>query len=90
VLEAAAVGVPDKRLGELPVAIVTLKKGHEGTVQEQELLKAAEARCASPTMGREETLNLHRLPKFAVPVMVIIQKELLGESNISLPQNITF
>jgi acyl-CoA synthetase (AMP-forming)/AMP-acid ligase II len=44
VLEAAAVGVPDKRLGELPTAVVTLKKGKEGTVQEQELIKATESR----------------------------------------------
>jgi acyl-CoA synthetase (AMP-forming)/AMP-acid ligase II len=43
VLEAAAVGVPDKRLGELPTAIVTLKKGKEGTVQEKELIKTAES-----------------------------------------------
>ncbi|KAL1679201.1 hypothetical protein EV122DRAFT_210448, partial [Schizophyllum commune] len=27
VLEAAAVGVPDERLGELPVAVVSVKKG---------------------------------------------------------------
>lgn len=39
VLEIAAVGVPDKRLGELPVAIVTLKKGHYGTITEDELAK---------------------------------------------------
>ena len=27
ILEAAAVGVPDERLGELPVAVVSVKKG---------------------------------------------------------------
>ena len=37
VLECAAVGVPDAKLGELPVAIVNLKEEFIGQVQEQEL-----------------------------------------------------
>jgi acyl-CoA synthetase (AMP-forming)/AMP-acid ligase II len=44
VLEVAAVGVPDKRLGELPAVVVTLKKGHYGTVTEVELMKFAAQR----------------------------------------------
>ena len=40
-LEVAAVGVPDKRLGELPVAVVTLKKGYFGKVKEDELMNVA-------------------------------------------------
>jgi len=61
VLEVAAVGVPDKRLGELPAAVVTFRKDFYGKVSEMELVEFA----------------ARRLPKFAVPVMVITQKELL-------------
>lgn len=42
VLSCAAVGVPDTRLGELPVAFVVPKHGME--VTEEELLAGARAR----------------------------------------------
>ena len=37
IAEAAAVGVPDVRLGELVAAVVCLKKRHRNTVTEEEL-----------------------------------------------------
>ncbi|KAK0442018.1 uncharacterized protein EV420DRAFT_1727700 [Desarmillaria tabescens] len=57
VLEAAAVGVPDKRLGELVAAVVTVKPSWRGKVKEEKLLSIAKK----------------LLPKFAVPVMVMVQ-----------------
>ena len=33
ILEAAAVGVPDERLGELPVAVVSVKQGLSGLLR---------------------------------------------------------
>ncbi|KAK0452867.1 uncharacterized protein EV420DRAFT_1557142 [Desarmillaria tabescens] len=56
VLEAAAVGVPDERLGELVTALVTIKPGYHGRVNEKKLLAIAEK----------------LLPKFAVPVMIVL------------------
>jgi len=57
--EVAAVGVPDKRLGELVVAVVFAKPAFQGKVSETELIKAAQ----------------RKLPKYAVPVMIIIRDE---------------
>ncbi|KAF6762632.1 long-chain-fatty-acid-CoA ligase [Ephemerocybe angulata] len=59
VLEAAAVGVPDARLGELVAAIVSIKSPHHGKVDEAQLLRQAAT----------------VLPKFAVPVIIIVQNE---------------
>jgi len=56
VLEVAAVGVPDERLGELVVALVSVRPDYQDQVTEAMLL--AQAR--------------KRLPKFAVPVMILI------------------
>ncbi|KAK0452898.1 uncharacterized protein EV420DRAFT_629950 [Desarmillaria tabescens] len=56
VLEAAVVGVPDEYAGELPVALVTLKSGYGGLVDEEKLTATAEK----------------LLPKYAVPVMIIL------------------
>ncbi|KAK1222108.1 hypothetical protein PQX77_015032 [Marasmius sp. AFHP31] len=60
IFEAAAVGVPDHRLGELVVALVTLKPSHrgKGKVTESQLLKLAQK----------------HLPKFAVPVMILVRE----------------
>ncbi|KAL1750021.1 hypothetical protein FB107DRAFT_294786 [Schizophyllum commune] len=57
VLEAAAVGVPDERLGELPVAVVSVKQGYRGKVTEQSLL----------------SLINQKLPRFAVPAMILVR-----------------
>ncbi|PBK66539.1 long-chain-fatty-acid-CoA ligase [Armillaria solidipes] len=57
VLEAVAVGVPDKRLGELVTALVTLKPGYRGSINEKKLLATAKK----------------LLPKFAVPVMIVLK-----------------
>ncbi|KAF9475541.1 acetyl-CoA synthetase-like protein [Pholiota conissans] len=56
ILEAAAVGVPDERLGELVAVIVSVRSEYEGQVTESTLIEQAR----------------NRLPKFAVPVMIII------------------
>ncbi|KAJ4490588.1 hypothetical protein J3R30DRAFT_3694284 [Lentinula aciculospora] len=57
VLEAAAVGVPDNRLGELVAAIVTVKPAFKGKVSSDSLMALAKK----------------RLPKFAVPVMILVR-----------------
>ncbi|KAK0452887.1 uncharacterized protein EV420DRAFT_1765982 [Desarmillaria tabescens] len=56
VLEAAIVGVPDEYVGELPVALVTLKSGYGGLVDEEKLTATTE----------------RLLPKYAVPAMIIL------------------
>ncbi|KAH9485387.1 Long-chain-fatty-acid--CoA ligase FadD13 [Psilocybe cubensis] len=56
ILEAAAVGVPDERLGELVAAIVSIRPEFQGQITEDTLIAHAKT----------------RLPKFAVPVMIII------------------
>ena len=38
IAEAAAVGVQDKRLGELVTALVTLKRGYKGKISEKSLM----------------------------------------------------
>ncbi|KAK0187399.1 long-chain-fatty-acid-CoA ligase [Armillaria mellea] len=57
ILEAAAVGVPDERLGELVTALVTVKPGYRGRINEKKLLATARK----------------LLPKFAVPVMIVVK-----------------
>ncbi|KAF4623121.1 hypothetical protein D9613_001373 [Agrocybe pediades] len=59
VLEVAAVGVPDKRLGELVAAVVSVKPAYHGKVTEALLIELART----------------SLPKFAVPVMILVQNE---------------
>ncbi|KAF9041971.1 acetyl-CoA synthetase-like protein [Hymenopellis radicata] len=59
VMEAAAVGIPDKRLGELVAALVKLKPGYTGKVNEKTLLALAKK----------------LLPRFAVPVMIVLQDQ---------------
>ena len=44
VLEAAAVGVPDERLGELVVAIVSLRPAYKGQITEEELISQTKTR----------------------------------------------
>ncbi|KAF9012884.1 acetyl-CoA synthetase-like protein [Hymenopellis radicata] len=56
VFQAAAVGVPDQRLGELVAAVVSVKPAFRGQVTEESLLR----------------LTRKNLPRFAVPVMVIV------------------
>ncbi|KNZ81035.1 2-succinylbenzoate--CoA ligase [Termitomyces sp. J132] len=57
--EAAAVGVPDNRLGELVAAVVSVKPAHRGMVTGTQLIATARK----------------YLPRFAVPVMIIVQDE---------------
>ncbi|KAF7433422.1 hypothetical protein PC9H_005374 [Pleurotus ostreatus] len=58
VAEAAAIGVPDKRLGELVAAVVSVKPSYIGQVTEESLIQTARK----------------KLPRFAVPVMIIVQE----------------
>jgi acyl-CoA synthetase (AMP-forming)/AMP-acid ligase II len=44
VLEAAAVGVPDERLGELVTAVVSIKPAYQGYVTEDALMDIARQR----------------------------------------------
>ncbi|KAK7470668.1 hypothetical protein VKT23_002090 [Stygiomarasmius scandens] len=59
VYEAAAVGVPDEKLGELVAVVVSLRPGYEGKTTEAELIATVQK----------------SLPRFAVPVMIIMQSE---------------
>ncbi|KAJ7283669.1 hypothetical protein C8J57DRAFT_1293235 [Mycena rebaudengoi] len=60
VLEVAAVGVPDQRLGELVAGVVSIKPSYRGKVTEASLIALAR----------------QRLPSFAVPVMILFLNEL--------------
>lgn len=44
ILEAAAVGIPDKRLGELVTALVCVKPMYRGKVTEAQLIELAKKR----------------------------------------------
>ncbi|KAJ2925118.1 hypothetical protein H1R20_g11976, partial [Candolleomyces eurysporus] len=57
--EAAAVGVPDERLGELVTAVVSIKPAYWATVDEAVLLAGVR----------------NRLPRFAVPVMIVVHNQ---------------
>lgn len=57
VLSAAAVGVPDTRLGELPAVLVVLK--HDAKVTEAELMESVKPRYAIFSMLCS---SLRRLP----------------------------
>jgi acyl-CoA synthetase (AMP-forming)/AMP-acid ligase II len=46
ILEVAAVGVPDERLGELVVALVSVRPDYQGQVTEAMLLTQARKRLA--------------------------------------------
>jgi len=59
--DAAAVSVPDKRLGELVAAVVGTKPSFKGTVSEESVLAVAR----------------QHLPSFAVPVMILVQDEMI-------------
>ncbi|KAF8655311.1 hypothetical protein AX16_003208 [Volvariella volvacea WC 439] len=72
VMEAAAIGIPDERLGELPAAVVFIKPDFQATITEAALLDVARK----------------SLPKFAVPVLILIRGEPLGGcfSCVSIPK----
>ncbi|KIK63793.1 hypothetical protein GYMLUDRAFT_71928 [Collybiopsis luxurians FD-317 M1] len=59
VLEAAAVGVADARLGEVVTALVTIKPSHKKKVTVASLMSLAQK----------------QLPKFAVPVQILILEQ---------------
>ncbi|KAK0461091.1 uncharacterized protein EV420DRAFT_178439 [Desarmillaria tabescens] len=59
ILEVAAVGVPDKRLGELVAVVVSIKAPYRGQVTEASLMSVAQK----------------NLPRYAIPVMIILRDE---------------
>ncbi|EJD00631.1 long-chain-fatty-acid-CoA ligase [Fomitiporia mediterranea MF3/22] len=61
ILDAAAVSVPDRRLGELVAAVVATKPHYKGQVSEEEVIDIAR----------------RLLPPHAVPVMVLVQDDLI-------------
>ena len=82
VLEAAAVGVPDQRLGELVTAVVTIKQGYSDKVTEKSLIDFVRGRyvlCIHSNVFAANGDAIRRLPRFAVPVMVIVQTTEMGE-----------
>ena len=64
IIDAAAVSVPDRRLGELVAAVVATKPSYHGTITEADVIKGVKS----------------MLPAYAVPVLVLVQSEPLGES----------
>ncbi|KAF5321030.1 hypothetical protein D9619_001099 [Psilocybe cf. subviscida] len=67
VLEAAAVGVPDARLGELVAAVVSVKPAFRSDAPGRKEDKVTDAGLIA--------FAAQRLPRFAVPVMIIVQDE---------------
>ncbi|KAK0212665.1 hypothetical protein DFS33DRAFT_1391485 [Desarmillaria ectypa] len=59
ILEVAAVGVPDKRLGELVAVVVSIKAPYRGQVTEASLMSVAQK----------------NLPRYAIPVMIVLHDE---------------
>ncbi|KAG6837737.1 hypothetical protein H0H93_003539 [Arthromyces matolae] len=53
--EAAAVGVPDERLGELVAAVVSVKPAHWGNVSEASLIGAAQKHTPRPEKSLKES-----------------------------------
>jgi acyl-coenzyme A synthetase/AMP-(fatty) acid ligase len=77
IFEAAAVGVPDERLGELVTALVTLKPAYrkKGRPTEAELMKLARKQSVLlNTDIRFYLISFPSLPHFASPVMILIQE----------------
>ncbi|KAF8829807.1 hypothetical protein HHX47_DHR2000330 [Lentinula edodes] len=76
VLEAAAVGVPDDRLGELVTAIVTVKPAFRGKVSPNALMVLANKRSGVLGLNTQHVANVViSLPKFAVPVMILVRED---------------
>ncbi|KLO09667.1 acetyl-CoA synthetase-like protein [Schizopora paradoxa] len=61
IFDAAAVSVPDKRLGELVAAVVATKPSFKGSVTEESVLEVAK----------------QHLPSHAIPVMILVQDEMI-------------
>jgi len=62
IYQAAAVGIPDARLGEIVAVIVSTKPGYHGQVTEEDLMDLARK----------------NLPKFAQPYLILIQDKPIG------------
>jgi len=78
VQEAAAVGVPDERLGELVAAVVSIKPAYQGYVTEAALMATARQRYAQTDL-RGSSFMLCSLPRFAVPAMIVLLNEPFGK-----------
>ena len=79
VMEAAAVGVPHPKLGEVVAAVVSVKPAWRGKVTEVSLISIAAKKCVSQRGTSFVNSRYHdSLPKFAVPVLVVVRDEELG------------
>jgi acyl-CoA synthetase (AMP-forming)/AMP-acid ligase II len=67
--EAAAVGVPDERLGELVAAVVSIKPRFQASTTENALVAQVRTRCVA-------ALNFARRPPFNLPLMVFPRQRL--------------
>ena len=57
ILDAAAVSVPDARLGELVAAVVATKPQYKGRVSEEEVIEVARKLCVSPTCMERSAIS---------------------------------
>ena len=74
-------GVPDQRLGELVAVVVSPKEEYKGQVQEYQIIEIARQRYVPRTFLPDLfslPRDITRLPKFAVPVMVVVQDAAFG------------
>jgi acyl-CoA synthetase (AMP-forming)/AMP-acid ligase II len=81
VVAAAAVGVPDSRLGELVAAVVSVKPGNPSGLTEKSLIARAANKYVIFMYSKETPAHgvLYRLPRFAVPVMIVIHEGSFGK-----------
>lgn len=80
ILEAAAVGVPDERLGELVAAVVYVKPAFQDRVTEAALIALARKRFGYLMNVIWLVSDIpYRLPRFAIPVMIVLLNHPFGE-----------
>jgi acyl-CoA synthetase (AMP-forming)/AMP-acid ligase II len=60
VLEAAAVGVPDKRLGEQVTSVVSIKPAHHGRVTEGSVIAIAQKRCVHVHLSSSRLMGIRK------------------------------
>jgi len=81
VAEAAVVGIPHPRLGEQVAAVVSVRPANRGQLTEKGLIASAQKKSVAVCSCQDchSIVFVLRLPKFAVPVMVLILDRPLGE-----------
>jgi len=82
ICEAAAVGVPDERLGEVVAAVVYGRPGVGDCLTEQELIAQLHPRSEAflcILFPHYFNFGMARLPRFAIPVMIVLTDKPFGE-----------